>query len=338
MSPVAFRPARREAIGLLVGFAGASGSGKTFSALRLAKGLSGGKRFAFIDTENGRALHYADDFDFDHGTLDPPFRPERYLEAVQGAKEAGYDVIVVDSASHEYSGPGGLQDWAEEELDRLAGSDQGKRQRMSAGSWTKPKTAHARFVSDLLRVHAHIILCFRARQAIEMVRDGGKTVIRPTQALDSFDGWLIDTEHKRMPLPFELTCSFLMLPDQPGVPKPIKLPNRLRPLIPLDRPIGEEVGAELAKWASGVGEGTAPSKQDAEIAQTVQKLFAAADALGKRDVVTAAVAANRRDHSSADHLEWLRPQLASAEAKVAERAGQTDAAIDFDGVGLEASG
>ena len=39
---------------------GGTGSGKTFSAMRLASGIAGGKPFAVIDTENRRALHYAD--------------------------------------------------------------------------------------------------------------------------------------------------------------------------------------------------------------------------------------------------------------------------------------
>ncbi len=45
------RPAVREKIGLLFGVAGASGSGKTFSALTLAKGIANGTgRIGVIDT------------------------------------------------------------------------------------------------------------------------------------------------------------------------------------------------------------------------------------------------------------------------------------------------
>src|SRR5262245_42606899 len=108
-----FRPAQREEVGTVTGFAGPSGGGKSFCALRVATGLANGKRFAVIDTEAGRAKHYADRFAFDHGDLTPPFTPEHYLEAIVAAESAGYPVIVVDSMSHEYSGDGGLLDMQE---------------------------------------------------------------------------------------------------------------------------------------------------------------------------------------------------------------------------------
>src|SRR5690349_22039333 len=95
-----FRKAVRENVGLLVGLAGASGSGKTYTAMRLATGIAGDKPFAVIDTEAGRAKHYADQFRFDHGDLAPPFRPDAYAEAIIAADKAGYPVIVVDSTSH----------------------------------------------------------------------------------------------------------------------------------------------------------------------------------------------------------------------------------------------
>lgn len=79
---VTFRPAVRENVPLLLGLAGGTGSGKTWSAMALAKGLAGDARFAVIDTENGRATHYADDFTFDVTDLTAPFRPETYGEAI----------------------------------------------------------------------------------------------------------------------------------------------------------------------------------------------------------------------------------------------------------------
>jgi RecA/RadA recombinase len=107
------RPAVREKIGLLFGIAGASGSGKTYSALTLARGIANGTgRIAVIDTEAGRALHYAPPpsakadgvktFDFLHLDFQPPFTPERYIEAIRACEEAGATVIVIDSMSHEW--------------------------------------------------------------------------------------------------------------------------------------------------------------------------------------------------------------------------------------------
>ena len=84
-----FRPAVRENVGLLIGLAGGTGSGKTYTALRLAKGICGDKPFALIDTEAGRAKHYADQFKFDHGDLKPPFRPDAYTQAIMAADQAG---------------------------------------------------------------------------------------------------------------------------------------------------------------------------------------------------------------------------------------------------------
>ena len=107
MSEYIFKPAVREAVPLLLGVIGQTGSGKTFSAMRIASGIVGkGNRFAVIDTESKRALHYADKFDFDHCELTPPFRPENYADAIRAADKAGYKAIVVDSMSHEWAGEG----------------------------------------------------------------------------------------------------------------------------------------------------------------------------------------------------------------------------------------
>src|SRR3990167_6233339 len=50
-----FRPASRDNVGLLLGLAGSSGSGKTYTALRLAKGMAGGPAVAAGGTQGGRA-------------------------------------------------------------------------------------------------------------------------------------------------------------------------------------------------------------------------------------------------------------------------------------------
>lgn len=246
---IEFRPAKREAVSLLIGLAGASGSGKTFSALELARGLAGDRTFALIDTEAGRALHYADRFAFDHAALDPPFRPDRYLEAIAAADKAGYPVVIVDSASHEHAGDGGLLDWHDAELDRMAGDDWAKRERVKMAAWIAPKQAHKRFVSRLLQMRAHVILCFRAEEKIEIARgQDGRTEIRPKRTLTGLDGWVPVCEKT---LPFELTLSLLLTPDAPGVPRAIKLQEQHRPMVPLDRPLDAAAGAALAAWAAG---------------------------------------------------------------------------------------
>lgn len=243
-----FTPAVRENVGLWINLIGGTGSGKSFSAMRLASGICGGKPFAMIDTENRRALHYADQFKFDHAELRAPFRPDAYSDAIMAADAAGYPVIVVDSGSHVWSGDGGMLDWQDDELTRMAGDDYAKRERVKMSAWIKPKMSHKQMVSKMLQVKAHIILCLRAEQKIEMVKEGGKTVIRAKQSLTGLDGWIPVCDKN---LPFEATCSFLLTADRPGLPHPIKLQEQHRALFPLDQPISEESGKRLALWAGG---------------------------------------------------------------------------------------
>jgi len=244
-----FKPAIREQVGLLIGLAGGTGSGKTFSALRLAHGICGDKPFAVIDTEAGRAKHYADQFKFDHGDLAPPFSPDNYAAAIAAADKAGYPVIVVDSMSHEWAGEGGVLEMQEHELDRMAGDDWKKREAVKMAAWIKPKMAHKRMVQRLLQVRAHLILCFRAEEKIEMVRgDDGRMKIIPKVTSTGLSGWVPIAEKS---LPYELTASFLLTADAPGMPKPIKLQEQHRAMFPLDKPIDEESGRKVAAWAAG---------------------------------------------------------------------------------------
>lgn len=246
-----FKRAIREQVGLIVGLAGGTGSGKSFSALRMAAGISGEKAFAAIDTEAGRIRHYADQFNFDAGDLRPPFTPQAYAEAILAADSAGYPCIVVDSMSHEWSGESGVLELHEMELDRMAGDDWKKREAMKMAAWIKPKMAHKKMVQRLLQVRAHLILCFRAEEKVDMVRDSqGKMQIVPKVTKTGLDGWVPITEKA---LPFELTASFLLTNDAPGMPKPIKLQEQHRAMFPLGEPISEESGRKITAWASGTG-------------------------------------------------------------------------------------
>jgi hypothetical protein len=251
---VTFRPAKRENVPLLLGLAGGTGSGKTLSALLLARGLAGGQPFAGIDTENGRMSHYADDFpELMVAEITAPFRPDKYIDAIESAEKAGYRVIVVDSMSHEWYGDGGCLDWHED----LMGGNQTK----NLSAWIEPKKAHKHMVTRLLQVNAHVILCFRAEPKVEAVKVNGKTEIVPKRTLTGLDGWVPITEKN---LPFEMTASFLLMADQPGVPKPIKLNQAHRPFFPLDRPITVECGVELARWSLGSNAAPAPAPAPAD--------------------------------------------------------------------------
>lgn len=259
---VTFKPAVREAVGLWINIIGASGSGKTFSALRLASGISGDKPFVVIDTESRRALHYADQFNFHHADLSAPFRPSAYAEAVKAADKAGYPVIVIDSGSHCWAGDGGVLDWHEEILEKWAGDDWKKREALKMAAWIEPKMDHKRMVSAFLQVRAHIILCLRAEEKIEMVKKDGKMVIQPKQSLSGKGGFIPICDKS---LPFEATVSMLLHGENPGVPDFIKLQQQHKDLFPLDKPITEESGKLLAQWASG---GDAKKPDDLETKRT----------------------------------------------------------------------
>lgn len=297
-----FRPAARENVRLLLGLAGGTGSGKTYSAMMLAKGLAAGKRFAVIDTENGRARYYADEFDFDVLDLDAPFRPERYAEAIEAADNAAYPVTVVDSMSHEWEGDGGLLDWQTEEFERM-----GSRDAVKMSSWIKPKMAHRKFVTRLLQVRGHVILCFRAAEKVEMVRnDQGKMEVVPKRSLVGLGGWIPITEKN---LPFELTMSCLLTADQPGVPQPIKLPEQLRPFIPLDQPLDATAGQRLAEWAAG------PGTVESSLAE---ELLALADRLGKGEQTAKTMKRHLGD------VAWLQTQIANARKALAKQTPEPD--------------
>ena len=251
-----FRPAVRERTSLLIGIAGASGSGKTYSALEIATGLAGpGGKIAVIDTEAGRALHYADLFAFDHGDMMPPFGPGAYAEAIKAADGAGYDVIIVDSFSHEYEGEGGVLEWA----DRLA--EQGVK---TPGNWKEPKTAHKRMVGKLLQCRAHLIFCLRAdeKMLMEQVplldKDGTPKIGRNGKPIVATHVVAADrpVEERWQPIcekrfPYELTVSLLMLPSKPGVPLPLKLQRQHRAAFPEGERAGRRSGEVLRMWATG---------------------------------------------------------------------------------------
>lgn len=232
-----FRPGVRENVGLLLGLVGPSGGGKTYTAMELATGIAGNKPFAVIDTEARRGLHYADRFRFDHGDLKPPFRPDAYSDAIKTADDAGYPVIVVDNASHVWYGEGGLLEWQIEEHQRLGGRDQTK---MLA--WVKPKMSHKKFVQRLLQVRAHLIICLRAEEKTKVIKNAeGK--MEPTNI-----GWQPICEKN---LPYELTVSVLLEPENPGVPVPIKLQEQHRELFPGDRQLTKRSGELIRDWAKG---------------------------------------------------------------------------------------
>jgi hypothetical protein len=297
-----FKDAVRQNVPLLILLAGGTGSGKTESALRLATGMSDGKPFAVVDTERGRALHKADDYTFKHAAFDEPFSPERYAEKVKDADDAGYPVIVIDSGSHEWEGIGGVLDLQTEEFARMGGRDAAR-----MASWIAPKQRHKRFVQQLLRTRAHVILNLRAEDKIEIVKQGDKTVVRPKESLVGAQGWIPICEKR---LPFEATISLLLTADAPGVPKPIKLERRHQELVPLDKPLDESVGKALAEWARG-GTVEVPSAAVslATAADLEDELVAYLTETGNTGALAMVETKRAALSGTPAHVEWLRRQV-----------------------------
>lgn len=244
------RPARREQVPILVGLCGASGSGKTFSALRLAQGMQEitGGDIAVIDTEARRALHYADHFKFLHIDFKAPFGSLDYLAAIEYAHSKGARNIVVDSASHEHEGPGGLLESHEAEVKRIAGDDYAKRERVKMLAWQKPKAARRRLLNSLLQLPGNFVFCFRAKEKLKM--QPGKEPIHL--------GWMPIAGEEWV---YEMTANILLYPGSGGVPtwitdevgekQMMKLPVQFRGLFAARRPLDEAHGKALAEWARG---------------------------------------------------------------------------------------
>lgn len=154
------RKAERKKAKIRLGLSAVSGGGKTYSAILIAKGLTGGdlSKVAIIDTENNSADLYAHLGDYNVLPLSAPFTPERYIEAIHACENAGMEVIIIDSITHEWEGKGGCL----EILDSLGGKYQ---------DWAKVTPRHQAFINAMLQSKPHIITTVRRKQDYEMTND-----------------------------------------------------------------------------------------------------------------------------------------------------------------------
>lgn len=167
--PVQFRPATKTASRLRLALAGPAGSGKTYSALSVATALA--QPVAVIDTERGSASKYSDIFQFNTLELDS-FHPDRYIEAIQAASDAGFATLVIDSLSHAWMG----KDGALELVDRAAKRSQSSN---SYVAWREVTPLHNALVDAMIAARLHIIVTLRSKQDYVQDKDEkGKTVIR----------------------------------------------------------------------------------------------------------------------------------------------------------------
>lgn len=132
---------------------GPTGSGKTYTALAIAEGL--GKRVALIDTEHGAAGLYSDRFDFQTLELET-YAPAKYIDALDIAAKEGFDVVIIDSLSHAWSGKGGVL----EQVDAISKRNPGQN---SFTSWRDGTKTQTTFVEALLSVPFHLIGTMRSK-------------------------------------------------------------------------------------------------------------------------------------------------------------------------------
>lgn len=159
------KKAQRKQVKLRLNLSAPSGAGKTMSALLMAKGLVGDwSKVAVIDTENGSASLYDHLGDFNVLDLQPPYSPERYIQAIDACISSGIECIIIDSSSHEWSGAGGCL-----EINEKLAAAKYKGNTWSAWSETTPK--HDRFVNHVLHCNAHIITCTRSKMETVMGED-----------------------------------------------------------------------------------------------------------------------------------------------------------------------
>ena len=165
-----FRKAERRKAKLRLAITGPAGSGKTYGALTLAQGL--GSKIAMIDTENGSGDLYADLCDYDVETLTAPYSIQKYLAAIHEAEAAGYDVLIIDSLSHAWSGEGGLLD-VHSQIARSMKSGN------TYAAWNQITPMHNRLIETILASSCHIIGTMRSKtDYAQFQNDRGKTEIR----------------------------------------------------------------------------------------------------------------------------------------------------------------
>lgn len=245
------REAKRGGSKAIIGIAGVSGSGKTYTALLLARGMvDKADEIGFLDTENRRGSLYADILDspFLIGDLYPPFSPKRYAEAIKEFQDAGVKVLVIDSISHEWEGEGGCDDIANASL------ASGKKM----ANWIGAKREHKAFMNTLLQCNMNVICCIRAREKTDF-KDPKMPVSLGIQPV---------CEKNFM---FEMTASMLM--EEEGKKQTfLKMPSFFKKIFGKgDNYLGCAVGKKIIEWIN-TGE-----KEDPEITKIRSEMLMACE-------------------------------------------------------------
>jgi len=157
--------ANRKQAKIKMGIQGVSGGGKTMSALLIAYGITQDwDKIAVIDSENKSSHLYAHLGHYKVLNLEPPFTPERYIQAIETCEKAQMEVIILDSISHEWEGNGGILDIHA----NMAGN--------SFTNWAKLTPRHNTFVEKMLQSNCHILATIRSKQDYVLSEKNGKQV------------------------------------------------------------------------------------------------------------------------------------------------------------------
>ena len=158
-----FKKAKRERVWLKVLLTGPSGSGKSYSALRVAKGIADrcGSSIAYIGTEGSRDLYYSNEFEYDLLQIEEPYTPEKYIDAIDEAVKSGYQILVIDSITHEWL-----------EINRIHDKMPGN----SFTNWGKLKPRHSAFTEKILLSPIHVISTARGKDQWILEEQNGKQV------------------------------------------------------------------------------------------------------------------------------------------------------------------
>lgn len=160
-----FVKANRQQCSMKLSLQGPSGSGKTIGALKLAKGLTGSfDQVAVIDTENGSSHLYAHMGDFSVFSMEAPYTPEMFIQAIDTAVHEGFKCIIIDSLSHEWFGTGGILD--------IHSSMVGN----SFANWSKLTPRHNALINTIVKAPVHIIATFRSKTDYVIQQVNGKSV------------------------------------------------------------------------------------------------------------------------------------------------------------------
>ena len=225
-----FQKATKAQAKLRAAFFGPSGAGKTFTALRVATGMAGGRPIAVIDTERGSASKYSDRFEFQVLELEDQ-TVDGYVAAIKLAASEGFAVLVIDSLSHAWQS---LMD----EIDLLAKT---KFKGNAWSAWSEGTPKQRKLVQAILGFNGHIIATMRSKTEWTTVDDGRGKKAPQRIGLAPEQGKGVEYEFDLL---VEISTEHIanVIKDRTG-----KFQDKL-----IDKP-GEDFGRELAAWlADGV--------------------------------------------------------------------------------------